>query len=177
MSLALTGAPWRHVRKYWRNAIGLVVVIVLMAGALLYFNRPAPPLPAPPTARVERADITQVVLASGRLQPRLKVDVGAQVGGQVRQLHVQLGQVVKAGALLVSMDSDSASNAVQQAEAALAQQAAAVTRTHVDLEAARREAGRQRRLLVNDATTIVDMENATTALAKLEAELQGRRPL
>jgi macrolide-specific efflux system membrane fusion protein len=175
MNLVLEGAPWRHIRKYWRSAIGPILVATLVAGAAFYFfNRPAPVAPAPPTATVERANITQVILATGRLQPRLKVDVGAQVGGQVRQLHVQLGQVVKAGALLVSMDSESARNAVQQAEAALAQQAAIVTRTRVDLEAARNEDGRQHRLLANDATSLMDMENANTALTKLEAELQGQ---
>lgn len=174
MNSALTGAPWRHIRTYWRTALGPVLVALLVAGAVLHFNRPAPPPPAPPAAAVERADIAQVVLATGRLQPRLKVDVGAQVGGQVRQLHVQLGQAAKAGALLVSMESDSARNAVQQAEAALAQQAAIVRRTRIDLEAARREAGRQRRLMAGDATTIVDMENAGTVLAKLEAEQQGQ---
>lgn len=173
MTSALKSAPWRHIRTYWRSVIGPLLVAVLAAGAALYFNRPAAAPPAPPTAAVERADITQVVLATGRLQPRLKVDVGAQVGGQVRQLHVQLSQAVRAGALLVSMDSDSARNAVQQAEATLAQQAATVQRTRIELEAARREAGRQRRLLAGDATTTVDMENAGTALAKLEADLQG----
>ncbi|KQV46369.1 hypothetical protein ASC93_14670 [Massilia sp. Root335] len=106
------------------------------------------------------------------LQPKLRVDIGAQVSGQVRQLHVQLGQTVKTGALLVSLDSDSGRNAVQQAEAAMAQQAATVKRTRIDLEAVRREAERQRRLLAGDATTILDKEKADTDLSKLEAELQ-----
>ena len=121
---------------------------------------------------MERADIVQTVQGTGMLQPRLKVDIGAQVSGQVRQVHVQLGQAVKAGTLLVSLDSDSGRNAVQQAQAALAQQEATVKRTHIDLEAARREAGRQRRLLAGDAATSLDKEKADTDLAKLEAEQQ-----
>ena len=36
-------------------------------------------------------------------QPRVKVDV-AQVSGQVQKIHVQLGQQVKKGEVLVSLD-------------------------------------------------------------------------
>ncbi|HWW69311.1 MAG TPA: efflux RND transporter periplasmic adaptor subunit [Duganella sp.] len=127
---------------------------------------------APPSAIVNRGDIVQLVQATGQLQPRLKVDIGAQVSGQVRQMHVQLGQMVKTGALLVSLDSDTGRNAVQQAEAALAQQVATAKRARIELEAARREAGRQQRLLAGDATTTFDKEKADTELAKLEAEQQ-----
>jgi membrane fusion protein, macrolide-specific efflux system len=158
------------MRQHWRAVLALTIVALLVYGAVRHFSRPAPPPFALPAAAVERSDITQVVQAAGRLQPKLKVDIGAQVSGQVRQLHVQLGQAVKEGALLVSLDSDSGRNAVQQAEAALAQQAAAVKRARIELEAGRREAGRQRRLLEGDATTTVDKEQADTVLAKLEAE-------
>jgi macrolide-specific efflux system membrane fusion protein len=172
MNFASTGKRWRQMRKHWRAVLGPVIAASAVFGLILYFGRPAAAPSAPPSITVERADITQVVHATGVLQPRLKVDIGAQVSGQVRQLHVRLGQQVKAGTLLVSLDSDSGRNAVQQAEAALAQQAATVKRTRIDLDAARREAERQRRLLAGDATTPLDKEKADTELAKLDAEQQ-----
>jgi macrolide-specific efflux system membrane fusion protein len=160
------------LRKHWRAVVGPVVAASVVFGLILYFSRPAAAPTAPPSIAVERADITQVVHATGLLQPRLKVDIGAQVSGQVRQLHVQLGQPVKVGTLLVSLDSDSGRNAVQQAEAALAQQVATAKRARIELDAARREADRQRRLLAGDASTTLDKEKADTDLAKLEAEQQ-----
>ena len=145
------------------------MLALLIYGLVRHFgNAPPPPLP-PPSASVELGDIIQTVQAAGRLQPRVKVDIGAQVSGQVRQLHVQLGQEVKVGTALVSLDSDSGRNAVRQAQAALAQQTATVKGARIELEAARREAGRQRRLLAGDGTTGVDKEEADTRLAKLEA--------
>ena len=165
MNFASTG-------KHWRAVLGSVIAASIVLGLILYVGRPAAAPSAPPSIAVERTDIIQVVHATGLLQPRLKVDIGAQVSGQVRQLHVRLGQQIEAGTLLVSLDSDSVRNAVRQAEAALAQQAATVKRTRIDLDAARREAERQRRLLAGDATTPLDKEKADTELAKLDAEQQ-----
>lgn len=163
---------WRYLRVHLRKILGLgiaaLTVFVLWGHRAGAGAQPA----APPSAIVNRGDIVQLVQATGQLQPRLKVDIGAQVSGQVRQMHVQLGQMVKTGALLVSLDSDTGRNAVQQAEAALAQQVATAKRARIELEAARREAGRQQRLLAGDATTTFDKEKADTELAKLEAEQQ-----
>jgi macrolide-specific efflux system membrane fusion protein len=172
MNVVSTGKRWRQLREHWRAVLGPVIAASVVFGLILYFGHPAAAPSAPPSIAVERADITQVVHATGLLQPRLKVDIGAQVSGQVRQLHVQLGQPVKVGTLLVSLDSDSGRNAVQQAEAALAQQVATAKRARIELVAARREAERQRRLLAGDAGTSLEKEKADTALAMLEAEQQ-----
>jgi len=170
--------PVQLMRKHWRAVLGPLMVGGLVAGTVFHFSRAAPPpAMAPASLAVERADIVQTVQATGRLQPRTKVDVGAQVTGQVRQLHVQLGQAVKSGTLLVSLDSDPGRNAVQQAEAALAQQAANVKKAQVQLEAARREAGRQRRLLAGDATSTEAKEKADTELSEKEADLQSQEAM
>lgn len=150
----------------------MLVAALALAGLLRHFSSAAQAPEAASYAQVTRDDIVQLVQATGQLQPRLKVDVGAQVSGQVRQLHVQLGQSVTAGTLLVSLDSDPGRNAVQQAEAALAQQVATAKRARIELDAARREAERQQRLLAGDATTPFDKEKADTELARLEAEQQ-----
>lgn len=169
MKFALLDNRWRQVRAHWRAIVAALIGGWFLLGAVSRVSSTAPPLP-PPSVLVERRDITQLVQAIGQLQPASKVEIGAQVSGLVRKLHVQLGQTVNVGALLVSLDSDSARNAVQQAEAALAQQAAAMKRTSIELAAARREAGRQARLLTGDATTYQEKEKAETDLAKLEAE-------
>lgn len=178
-------------RKHWPTLLG--VLVAALAGFMSpYFlgnlkmqgfdsATPKPKPPAQPSslsseapsALVEQADITQLVRAVGSLKPKLKVDIGAQVSGQLEVLHVQLGQTVKAGTLLVSLESDSARNAVQQAEAVLAQQKATVDTVRIDLAWARREAERQHRLLAGSATTMQEVEQADRALAKLEVQLNG----
>lgn len=159
--------------KSWRVR---AAILVLLGGAYGAYKAliPPPPPPAPPSGEVTLADISQTVQAAGVLQPRLKVDVGAQVSGQVRQLHVQLGQQVKKGDLLVSLDPELARSDLAQAEASVTQQVALIEVRQADLKIARREAERQRRLLAGEATAATEAERAETDLAKLEADLRGQ---
>lgn len=126
------------------------------------------------TEAVKVTDLVQLVQVAGVLQPKVKVDVGAQVSGQVRKIHVQLGQQVKKGDVLVSMDPELARNEVAQAEAARAQQAALIEARQADLKLALSEMGRQRRLLVGEATTVAEVERAEVELLKLQADLRGQ---
>lgn len=170
-----TPASWRGRHRKLR--IALPVLLLTLAAFALFFglSRPAAPAPPPPTVVVERGDIAQTVQAGGIVQPKRRVDVGAQTSGLVRRLHVKLGDWVKAGDLLVSLDPATARTAVQQAEAMLAQQKASYRRAQVALNAARREAERESRLLAGDATTTVAAEQAATRLADLEADVQGQQ--
>lgn len=159
--------------KPWWARVLLVAVLAGAGYAAWRLVYPAPPPPPPPSGEARLADITQTVQAAGILQPRLKVDVGAQVSGQVQKLHVELGQQVRKGDLLVSLDPELARSDVTQSEAALAQQAALIDSRQVDLALLQRETQRQRRLLAGEATAAVEAERAETDLAKLQAELRG----
>lgn len=160
----------RHTRLRW------LLLVLLAAGAFAAWRalNPPPPPPPPPSGKVEKADITQLVQAAGVLQAKTKVDVGAQVSGQIQTLHVQLGQQVKKGDVLVSLDPELARGDVARAEAALQQQKALVESRQIDLATARREAERQRRLLAGDATAALDAERAEAELGKLEADVRGQ---
>ena len=150
-----------------------VPVIALAGWAAWDRLRPAP-VSAPPTAVVEVAVIEQLVQAAGLVQPRVKVDVGAQVTGQVQSVHVQLGQQVRKGDLLVNLDPQLARNEVQQAEASLAQQEAALEGKRIDLTQARRELERQRRLLAGEATSKGEFDKAESDAAKLEVDVRAQ---
>lgn len=158
--------------KRWR--LRLIVIAVIAAAVAWWATRKPPPPPPPPSGVVELADISQAVQAAGVLQAKTKVDVGAQVSGQIQTLHVQLGQQVKKGELLVSLDPELARSDVAQAEASLAQARAQLDASRVDAEAARREVARQRRLLAGQATAQTEAEKAETDLARIEAALRGQ---
>lgn len=159
--------------KSWVFRGGVLLLLVVGVGAYLKL-RPAPTPPLPPTGEAKTADVVQTVQAAGVLQPKVKVDVGAQVSGQVRKIHVQLGQQVRRGDVLVSLDPELARNDVAQAEAALAQQAALIESRQADLKLAKAERARQVRLLAGEATAATEAERAEVELAKLEADLRGQ---
>lgn len=152
--------------------IGLT--LALSAAAVWWATHRSAAATPPPTGKVESADITHVVQAAGVLQARTRVDVGAQVSGQIRKIHVQLGQQVRKDDLLVSLDPELARSDVAQSEAALAQARAALDRSKVDAEAARREVARQHRLLAASATAAAEAERAETDLARIEADQRGQ---
>ena len=128
----------------------------------------------PATGEAALADITQLVQAAGVLQPRLRVDVGAQVSGQVQKVHVQLGQQVKKGEELISQDPASARSDVPQTEAELAYQAAHIDALRANLNLPRHEAERQQRLLRGEATAAAESDRADADLIRLEADLRGQ---
>ena len=167
--MSKTGGVRRMLRPWWAKLIVLAALIAAAWGVYRLVNPPAPP-PAPPSGKVEKADITQVVQAAGVLQAKTKVDVGAQVSGQIQTLHVQLALLD----LLASLDPELARNEVARAEATLLQQRALLEARQVDLKLARTEAERQRRLLTGNATAGQEAERAESELAKLEAEVRGQ---
>ncbi|MSO93270.1 MAG: efflux RND transporter periplasmic adaptor subunit [Rhodospirillales bacterium] len=83
---------------------GLAIVLGLIAGAayLWYPWGGAPDQYV--TAAAERGDIEDSTTALGTLQPRDFVDVGTQVSGQLRKIHVEIGNSVKQGDLLAEID-------------------------------------------------------------------------
>ncbi len=166
--------PPRRWHSQWRWRL-LIVAVLLGAGYAAWRQFVPPPAPKPPpTGVVTRADLQQVVQAAGILQAQTRVDVGAQVSGQIKALHVQLGQRVRKGELLVSLDPELAQADVTQAEAALAQQRALLESRQVDITAARREVERQKRLAAAGAAAAQELERATDELAKLEADAKGQ---
>jgi RND family efflux transporter MFP subunit len=52
----------------------------------------------------ERRDIESNLLLTGEVTPAYKSDIKSEVGGKIRELHVHVGEFVKKGGLLVTID-------------------------------------------------------------------------
>ena len=115
---------------------------------------------------VQRGDIEDLVGATGSLQPRDYVDVGAQVSGQLKKLHVDVGSEVKEGQLLAEIDAEQSAARVDANRASLRAQQATLVERQVNLEKAERDLQRQRNLMAEEATTTEQVQNAETAAAR-----------
>jgi HlyD family secretion protein len=71
--------------------------------------------------RVERGELRQSVVASGRVRTPQRVELAAQVSGQVREVAVKEGETVRAGQLLVRLDDRELRAAADQGAASLNQ--------------------------------------------------------
>lgn len=125
------------------------------------------------TTPVIRGTIEETVLANGILEPVKMVNVGAQVTGQIRALHVGLNQRVKAGDLIAEIDSLPQRNALRIAQAALQNMSAQHRARTLQLSQAERDFQRQRNLLAQRATSQTAFDTAKTAYMTLEAEVKA----
>jgi len=125
------------------------------------------------TATVERGDIQNLVTATGILQPRDYVDVGAQVSGQLKKLLVVVGQQVKAGDLLAEIDATVYRAKVDGIRAQLQNQQAQLGDKQAQLVLAKIRVERQQNLFKDDATTKESLQtaeaNAQSAASLLKA--------
>ncbi|HBC46120.1 MAG TPA: hypothetical protein DCZ43_03665, partial [candidate division Zixibacteria bacterium] len=80
-----------------------VVVIVAGAGAWWAFGSTKDKKDGIKLVDVTRGNIVDKALAIGRLEPRQEVQVKSKISGIVTKLHVDIGDVVKAGAQLITI--------------------------------------------------------------------------
>ncbi|XYQ55828.1 efflux RND transporter periplasmic adaptor subunit [Pectobacterium carotovorum] len=102
-------------RRRTTIALGLIAAAVLLH---LFFNKPSP-TPNTLTAAAEIADLEQTVLADGKIEAQKLVSVGAQASGQIKALHVELGDKVKKGQLIAEIDDLTQQDTLKNGEAAL----------------------------------------------------------
>ncbi len=69
--------------------------------------------------KVLRGDIRETLTASGEIRAKVQVNVGTTVMGEIRKRHVEDGQDVKVGDLLVTIDQERLKQALFQGQAAL----------------------------------------------------------
>jgi HlyD family secretion protein len=106
-------------RSGWIRVAVVVVALIAVAGALLLWSRAASTQAQFLTAPVEKGDITVAVSANGTLNPVTLVNVGTQVSGTVRKLHVDYNSRVRQGEVLLELDDSIYAAALHQSEASL----------------------------------------------------------
>ena len=113
----------------------IIVGLLSVAGC---HKTAAPPALVYQAIPVERRDIVVSASANGTIQPDTIIDVRSQASGEVLQVKVETGQVVKPGDLLVVIDPRIPKNNVDQAKAALdvAQATLLNAKTQLDREEA-----------------------------------------
>jgi macrolide-specific efflux system membrane fusion protein len=172
-----SGRTATTVRRHpWRLALIALVGLALLAGGAFAWFRWGPGAQAESTyitATIQRGDIEDQVAATGSLQPRDYVDVGAQVSGQLRKIHVEVGSEVKEGDLLAEIDAETSMARVDASRAQLRSQQAQMAEREVALAKAERDLQRQKNLMAEEATTAETLQNAETTVRTARAQIQS----
>ena len=124
------------------------------------------------TAAVQRGTVEDAVTATGTLQPRDYVDVGTQVSGQLKKLHVEIGTNVKAGQLLAEIDPTVYLSRVDADRAQLQNLRAQLADRQAQLVLAEQQFQRQTNLMREQAGTAEALQTAEASLASAKAQLE-----
>lgn len=152
---------------------GLITALVLVSGAVLYaVEAPAKP-PAYITARAERNDIENAVLATGVLEGVKQVDVGAQVSGQLKSLKVKLGDKVKKGQWLAEIDPLVLRNTLRQAEVDEEKLKAQRASAQAQMKQAKRLYDRYKELQTDQSVSRQDFESAESDYDMQQANVRA----
>jgi HlyD family secretion protein len=144
----------------------VIAILALAGGAYLYMHgkNAKPAADRYRMAEVMRGDLVRNVSANGTLNPVVLVNVGTQVSGVVKALHVDYNQKVKAGQILLELDPS-------LLKAQIAQTSANVTRAQAALRLAQTQAVRQHDLLKRDYVARQDVDQADDVVAGARAQL------
>ncbi len=127
-----------HKKHKIRNRIIiLTVTLLVIAGAgfaLMGSLRRTPTIDPSKIATVERGSIARSVVATGKVQPRTKVEVKSKASGIVKKILVDYGQYVKEGDVLVELDKEELEAQVREGRAMMQAAQASVTAAQANLE-------------------------------------------
>jgi len=115
--------------------------------------------------------VAEVVLATGAIEAKQLVSVGARVSGQVEKIDVSLGQVVQAGDVIAQIDRQDQENDLLRAEAALAGIDAQIAAKTAALRRAQLVLERQTKLGAQDLVSKDAIESGAADVDVLRADL------
>src|SRR6266705_904000 len=122
-----------------------------------------------------RRDLVAAVTASGKIQPKKKVDVSADITGRITKIAVREGDLVKQGQFLIQIDPTIYQANLQQAAATMASSQAAAVQAKANLDQSERALRRTKELRTQSPNLVSQeqLEQAQTAFDIAEANLNA----
>ncbi len=115
--------------------------------------------------KVKRGNITQVVSASGKIQPEKKVKISANVSAEITGIYVKEGDMVEKGQLLVELDRTKYKAAVERAKSNKKAGQASLKKAENDFQ-------RANDLFNQKLSSKAELENAEANLKLAESQLE-----
>jgi HlyD family secretion protein len=156
--------------------IGLVVLAVL--GGIVYASlkgRSRDKGEKVYTEAVTQREVSQVVKASGELQPRVKVNISAHVIGKIQNLYVEEGQWIEKGRPFLRLEQEAFIAQRDQWSAQLRSAKTAVQQAQVSLADSRNKLLRAQRLQTEGITSREQLEAAQLAETSARLRLDESR--
>jgi len=166
--------------KYILIGLGALIVLLIIAKVTGLIGKP--PLTQVATEKAETRVINETVSASGKIKPHIEVKISPEVSGEVVELPIKEGDVVKKGQLLCKIRPDILKSGYDRAIASYNTQKASVGNSGQLLKQAQatfdNQAGifkRSQELYKNKVLTVSEYENAKAAYEGAKASLEAAK--
>ena len=156
------------------------IIITLIVLAIIYYGWESnKTVISYETTPIEMGNIESLVAAIGTLTPRYSIDVGAQVSGQIINLAVEPGAIIKKGDLLVEIDASIQQATVDAAYSELTAQRAQLSSRQATATLTEQQFKRQEALFKDNTTSeeayniaIANLKKANANIAELSAQIE-----
>ena len=147
-----------------RKTILIVIGVLVFGGAAAAFvmNGDEEELLEVQTAVVKLETIVQKVNATGRIQPKTQIRISADVSAKIIALHVEEGDFVQKGQLLVELDSERFEAAMESAQANVRSAQSNARLNERNMQKAEKDFDRSRDLLARnlESQAVLDTDEA-----------------
>src|SRR5262245_50222612 len=159
----------RRIRMKWPLSLAVLAGGV---GVGWYFNRPSDNPIQYETTAVTRGELTQVVTATGQLNPLVKVEVGSQISGIIQKLFVDFNSPVKEGQVIAQLDPATFEANLIQAQGNLANAKAAEELAQLSAERAKTLQIEKLNAKAEYEKSLADLHQAEAAVKVTEGSLK-----
>ncbi|MBM4117794.1 efflux RND transporter periplasmic adaptor subunit [bacterium] len=151
--------------------IGLGILLVIALFVVLNLQKQKGKATEAQVEDVEARDLTELVSASGKIQPKVSVDVSADITGKIVAVAVEEGDTVRTGDLLIRIDPTQIREAVRSAEAQHLSARASLEEARASLEQQQLEWQRAQGLHSSASMSDREFESKRAAFKLAEARL------
>lgn len=174
--MALTKSVWKKI------GIGIAVLLVVLTIAKSAGLLGNPDSIKVAVDKVERRSIVEMVSANGKVEPEVELKISADVSGEITELNVKEGDVVKKGMLLCRINPelylsgmDQSTAAVNGARANLQNTRSRLTQAQAQLLRAEQTYNRNRKLYDDKVISPSDFETIQTNYDVAKAEVEAAK--
>jgi HlyD family secretion protein len=163
----------RKSKATWFIVIGIVLLLGVGGGIVAFKKKGASGRAVVTVEKAITKTITQLVSATGKVQPEVEVKIAPEVSGEIITLKFREGAVVKKGDLLLSIRPDTYEAQVEQQEANLVAAKALAVQSKAQLLKAQEDLKRADDLFKKKLLADSDYTTSKTAVDVAQANLDN----
>lgn len=153
------------------GALALVVILIALSKSGVIGNKDEGT--AVETAKVEEMTIVETVSATGKVQPEIEVKISSEVSGEIIELPVKEGQIVKKGQLLVKINPDLYTSGLNRTVSNLSGTKAGLSQADAQFAEAKANYDRNKTLFEKGIISKSDWDKAVSSFEVAKANKQS----